>query len=83
MKNSNETIGNRTRELQACSAVPQTTAPPRGPNRTTRVDVIYSTYTNVLHIRLLDLVKLNLLLTTQAVYTSSLTLQGLNDFVQE
>ena len=28
MKNSNDTIGNRTRDLPACSAVPQTTAPP-------------------------------------------------------
>jgi len=31
MKNSNETSGNRTRELAACSAVPQPTAPPRVP----------------------------------------------------
>ena len=29
MKNSSDTIGNRTRNLPACSAVPQTTAPPR------------------------------------------------------
>jgi hypothetical protein len=29
MKNSNDTIGNRTRDLPACSAVPQPTAPPR------------------------------------------------------
>jgi hypothetical protein len=29
MKNSNDTIGNRTSELPACSAVPQPTAPPR------------------------------------------------------
>ena len=28
MKNSNGTIGNRTRDLPACSAVPQPTAPP-------------------------------------------------------
>jgi len=28
MKKSNETIGNRTRDLPACSAVPQPTAPP-------------------------------------------------------
>jgi hypothetical protein len=27
MKNSNDTIGNRTRDLPACSAVPQSTAP--------------------------------------------------------
>jgi hypothetical protein len=29
MKNSNEPIGNRTRDLPACSSVPQSTAPPR------------------------------------------------------
>ena len=29
MKNSNDTLGNRTRDLPACSAVPQPTAPPR------------------------------------------------------
>ena len=32
MKNSNYTTGNRTRELLACSAVPQPTAPPRATN---------------------------------------------------
>jgi hypothetical protein len=32
MKNSNNTIGNRTRDLPACSAVPQPTAPPLAPN---------------------------------------------------
>jgi hypothetical protein len=31
MKNSIDTIGNRTRDLPACSAVPQPTAPPRTP----------------------------------------------------
>ena len=30
-KNSSETIGNRTRDLPACSAVPQPTAPPHAP----------------------------------------------------
>ena len=29
MKNSNDTIGNRTRDLPACSVVPQPTVPPR------------------------------------------------------
>ena len=29
MKYSNDTIGNRTRDLPACRAVPQPTAPPR------------------------------------------------------
>jgi len=32
MKNFNDTIGNRTRDLPACSAVPQPTAPPRTPS---------------------------------------------------
>ena len=31
MKNSIDTIGNRTRDLPTCSAVPQPTAPPRAP----------------------------------------------------
>ena len=31
MKNSNDTIGNRTRDLPSCSAVSQQTAPPRAP----------------------------------------------------
>jgi hypothetical protein len=31
MKNSDDTIGNRTRDLPACSAVPQPTEPPRAP----------------------------------------------------
>ena len=31
MKNSNDTIGNGTRDLPTCSAVPQPTAPPRTP----------------------------------------------------
>ena len=29
MKNSNDTIGNRTRDLLGCSAAPQPTVPPR------------------------------------------------------
>jgi len=32
MKNSNDTIGNRTRDLLTCSAVSQPTALPRVPN---------------------------------------------------
>jgi len=31
MKKCSDTIGNRTRDLLACSAVPQPTAPPRTP----------------------------------------------------
>jgi hypothetical protein len=31
MKNSNETIGNRSCDLPVCIAVPQPTAPPRAP----------------------------------------------------
>jgi len=33
MKNSNDTIGNRTRDSPACGTVPQPTPPPRAPNR--------------------------------------------------
>jgi len=33
MKNSSDTIGNRNRNLPACSTVPQPTAPPRAPQR--------------------------------------------------
>ena len=33
MKNLNDTIGNRTRDLPTCSAVPQPTTPPRAPIR--------------------------------------------------
>jgi hypothetical protein len=38
MKNSDDTIGNRTRDLTACSAVPQPNEPPRAPqiNHNTR-----------------------------------------------
>jgi hypothetical protein len=32
MTNSHDSIGNRTRDLQACSTVPQPTAPPRTPH---------------------------------------------------
>jgi hypothetical protein len=32
IKNSNDTIGNRNRDLPAYSAVPQPTTPPRAPN---------------------------------------------------
>jgi hypothetical protein len=50
-KISNDTIGNRTRDLPACSAVPQPTAPPRAPflkccmrwYRTWKVLLIYLT----------------------------------------
>ena len=36
MKNSNSTIGNQTRDLPACSAVPQPTAVPGAPNTAVR-----------------------------------------------
>ena len=32
MKNSSDSIRNRTHDLRACTAVPQPTAPPRAPN---------------------------------------------------
>jgi hypothetical protein len=38
MKNCNDIIGNGTHDLPACSAVPQTTAPPRAPrHRCTKI----------------------------------------------
>ena len=40
-KNSNDNIGNRTRDLPTCSAVRQPTAPPRAPNNTNRDIRIY------------------------------------------
>jgi len=40
MKNSNNTIGNRTRDLSACSAVPQLTAPPRSPQTILAISLI-------------------------------------------
>ena len=36
MKNSHDTIGNRTRDLPACGAVSEPTVPPRTPTVTTR-----------------------------------------------
>jgi hypothetical protein len=41
MKNSNDTIGNRYRDLPVCIAVPQPTAPPRAPDYTGRF-IMYS-----------------------------------------
>ena len=41
VKNSNGTIGNRTRNLPVCSAVPQPTAPPRVQARAAdKIDII-------------------------------------------
>ena len=40
MKNSNVTIGNRTRDLPVCSAVPQPIAPPRTPFTSVRTSNI-------------------------------------------
>jgi len=39
MKNSNDTIGNRTRDFPACSTVPQRTAPPRARKFTARLAI--------------------------------------------
>jgi hypothetical protein len=44
-KKSNDTIGNRTRDLQSCSAVPQPTAPPRAPT----VELVYKELTRKWH----------------------------------
>jgi hypothetical protein len=49
MKNSNDIIGNRTRDLPACSAVPQPTTPPRAPPTNMRHFYCYSRrYTQLL-----------------------------------
>jgi len=40
MKNSNDTIGNRTRDLPACSALPQPTASPRA-------SIVYCVFNNI------------------------------------
>jgi hypothetical protein len=40
MKNSNDIIGSRTRDLPACSAVPKPTAPPLAPH----IQVVNATY---------------------------------------
>ena len=44
MKNSSDTIGNRTHDLPACSAVPQQTAPPRDPINSLIHDIYIFTY---------------------------------------
>jgi len=36
-KESNDTVGNRTRDLPACSEVPQPIAPPRDPSTDGRI----------------------------------------------
>jgi hypothetical protein len=46
MKNSNDAIGNRTRDLPGCSAVPQPTAP----LRTLRITIVAVEKKTVLHI---------------------------------
>ena len=38
MKNSNDTVENRTRDLPACGTVPQPTAPPRYDNKVPKLD---------------------------------------------
>jgi hypothetical protein len=45
MKNSNDTIGRRTRDLPACSAVPQPTASPRAHNTIFIIIIITNTTT--------------------------------------
>jgi hypothetical protein len=51
MKNSSDTIGNRTRDISACSTVPQPTAPPRTPGITedSNIFINYSQSRKSLH----------------------------------
>ena len=44
IKYPNDTIGNRTCDLPACSAVPQPTAPPRAPNAVHTFNIHFSEY---------------------------------------
>ena len=44
LKNSNDAIGNRTRDLPVCSAIPQPTAPPRAPQRSPKITLNYKKY---------------------------------------
>ena len=53
MKNSNNTIGNRTRDLPICSAVPQPTAPPRAPTERGKDNY------KIIKVRLVDYGKIN------------------------
>ena len=46
MKNSNDTIRNRTRDLPVCSAMPQPTAPPRVPSSETAMHLLKYVITN-------------------------------------
>jgi hypothetical protein len=51
LKNSSDSIGNRTRDLSACSAVPQPTAPPR--TSPSEVYIVQHHVTHTSHCRLL------------------------------
>jgi len=42
VKNSNDTIGNRTRDLPSCIAAPQSTAPPPAPVETAQRTIAYA-----------------------------------------
>ena len=43
MKNVSDSIGNRTRDLPACSAVPQATLPMRAPKPNVLVGLLFET----------------------------------------
>jgi hypothetical protein len=49
MKNPNDPIGNRTRNLSACSAVPQPNAPPRAPLKFVRQSVVTLVFHQISH----------------------------------
>jgi hypothetical protein len=73
MKNSNDTIGNRTRDLPACSAVPQPTAAPGAPmlrkgcSNTGRQDAVAAEFSagvsNICDYLVQNLVHVNILVT--------------------
>jgi len=60
MKNSNDTIGNQTHDLLACTAVPQPTAPPCTPyTEMSRIKIVYNISIRLCKIQSSDFVKYN------------------------
>jgi hypothetical protein len=55
MKHSSDTIGNRNRDLPACSTVPQPNAPPRTPNTVITVYIFHVLPTQCTYVFCVDL----------------------------
>jgi hypothetical protein len=54
MKNSTDTIRNRTRDLPTCSAVPQLTAPPRAPTEANNIAILTEHCQSLLDWKIID-----------------------------